>query len=56
MQNYTVFYTKKNYNPYKSYYKNSNRYAGSKSFKTEVEAREFAATVDGRVYLLGNRI
>lgn len=57
MKNYTVFYTKKNYNPYKSYYKNSNRYAGSKSFKTEVEAREFAAaTVDGRVYLLGNRI
>ena len=56
MKNYTVFYTRKNYNPFKSYYKNSNRYAGSKSFKTEVEARKFAATVDGRVYCLGVRI
>ena len=57
MKNYTVFFKKANYNPYKTYYRNENRYAGSKSFETEAEAREFAATVEnGRVYYLGVRI
>jgi hypothetical protein len=57
MYNYTVFYTKESYNPNKSYYQNQNRLAGSKSFKTEQEAREFAPTVkNGQVYYLGVRI
>ena len=43
---FTVFYTKENYNPYKTYGQNFNRRAGSKSFKTEAEAREFAKTVN----------
>ncbi len=57
MKNYTVFFKKANYNPYKSYGQNFNRRAGSKSFETETEARAFAETVDnGRVYYLGVRI
>ena len=43
---FTVFFKKKNYNPFRSYYQNQNRYAGSRSFNTETEAREFAKTVD----------
>ena len=41
---FTVFFRKENYNPFKSYYQ--NRYAGSKSFRTEAEARSFARSVD----------
>lgn len=55
---FTVFFTKDNYNPYKSYYQNQNRYAGSRSFKTEIEARNFAVTV-GIKYIInpcGNKI
>ena len=43
---FTVFYKKENYNPYKSYPQNCNRLAGSKSFKTEAEARAFSKTVN----------
>lgn len=43
---FTVFYKKENYNPHKSYCQNANRLVGSKSFKTENEAREFAETVN----------
>lgn len=54
---YTVFFKRANYNPYRSYSQNANRYAGSKSFNTEPEAREFATTVrEARVYCLGCRI
>ena len=54
---YTVFYKKDTYNPYKTYPQNANRYAGSKSFNTEVEAREFAKTVkESRIYYSGIRV
>lgn len=43
--NYTVFYKKENYNPYKTYGQTVNRYAGSKSFETLDEAVAFAKTV-----------
>lgn len=57
MYNYTVFYTKENYNPNKSYYQNQNRLAGSKSFKTLEEAKAFAPTVkNGQVYYLGVKV
>ena len=56
MKCYTVHYTANTYNPYKAYYQNQNRYARSKSFDTEVEARAFASAVKGRVYRLGVRI
>lgn len=54
---YTVFFKKANYNPYRSYFQNANRYAGSKSFATELEARNFAESVsEARIYCLGCRI
>ena len=55
---FTVFYKKENYNPYKSYPQNANRYAGSKSFKTEQEAKDFAETVDTKYIInpCGNKI
>ena len=56
MKCYTVHYTANTYNPYKTYYQNQNRYARSKSFDTEAEARAFASAVKGRVYRLGVRI
>lgn len=43
---FTVFFKKENYNPFRTYYQNQNRYAGSKSFKTEAEARSYARTVN----------
>ena len=42
---FTVFY--KRYNPYKSYAMVANKRVASKSFRTEAEAREFAAQVNG---------
>ena len=56
MKHYTVHYTSNTYNPYRTYYQNQNRYARSKSFDTEAEARAFASTVNGRVYRLGVRV
>ncbi len=57
MLNYTVFYKKDHYNPYRTYPQNANRYAGSRSFKTEAEAREFATTVNqAKIYYLGKRV
>lgn len=43
---FTVFYKKASYNPFKSYYQNQNRFVGSRGFKTEAEARDFAKSVD----------
>lgn len=55
---FTVFFRKANYNPNKSYYQNANRYSGSKSFKTESEAREFAEIVNTKYIInpCGNKI
>lgn len=43
---FTVFYLRSNYNPYKTYYQNSNRYIASKAFKTIEDAKKFAGTVN----------
>ena len=54
---YIVFFKRAHYNPYRSYSQNANRYAGSRSFATELDAREFATTVkEARVYYLGQKI
>lgn len=55
---FTVFYKKESYNPHKTYPQNYNRYAGSKSFKTENEARTFAETVNTKYIInpCGNKI
>lgn len=55
---FTVFYKKENYNPFKSYAQNANRYVGSKSFKTEEEARGFAEIVNTKCIInpCGNKI
>jgi hypothetical protein len=55
---FTVFYRKSQYNPYRSYYQNANRYAGSKSFKTLAEAKAFAATVNTKYIInpMGKKI
>jgi hypothetical protein len=45
MIKYRVHYKKDNYNPYKTYARNANRYAACKVVDTLEEAREFAATV-----------
>ena len=48
---YRVHYRRENYNPYKTYFKNANRYAACKVVDTIEEAREFAATVkDAEIY------
>lgn len=39
---FTIHYTKENYNPYKTYARNANRYAGTKWAKTLEEAKEIA--------------
>lgn len=56
MPNYTVFFKKENYNPFRTYYQNQNRYADSKSFVDENEARQFCKKVNGRLYYLGKKI
>lgn len=55
---FTVFYKKEKYNPFITYSQNQNRYAGSKSFKTEQEARAFAKTVNTKYIInpCGNKI
>ena len=55
---FTVFFRKENYNPFRSYYQNQNRYAGSRSFNTEEEARSFAKSVDTKYIVnpCGNKI
>ena len=45
MIKYRVFYKRDNYNPYKTYSRNANRYAACKTVDTLEEAKEFAATV-----------
>lgn len=50
---FTVFYKLKNYNPYRSYYQNQNRYAASKTFDNENAARDFAKSV-GASYIADN--
>lgn len=42
---YLVFYKADNYNPYRSYPQNYNRYARVKRLNTLEEARKFAKTV-----------
>ena len=42
---YTVFYKKSTYNPHRTYFRNANRFVGSRGFATVEEARQFAATV-----------
>lgn len=57
MYNFTVFFKKENYDQRKTYPRNADRYAGSKSFKTLDAAQEFAGTVNGaRVYRCGVRV
>lgn len=42
---FIVFYVADNYNPYRSYGQNFNRYARHKNFESLEDAREFAKTV-----------
>ena len=44
-QTYLVFYRAENYNPYKTYGQNFNRYARVKRFSTLEDAQNFAKTV-----------
>lgn len=54
---YSVHYTANGYNQNKTYPQNFNRRARTKAFVNDLEgAREFAESVNGKVYYLGKRI
>lgn len=51
MIRFRIHYLRDNYNPYKTYARNANRYAACKIVDTLDEAKEFAKTVkDAKIY------